>query len=491
MLILPLHRPFNRASFPFATIALVIVNVFVFFFLQGTDSVAAQRATAFYREAKLGSIELPLYRDWLQAHPDARREQWMAQAGDDASELTVQVLQSDAAFVRALQSDELITAQDARHAQWKSQREEFDRLWQRQFTQRHLLRNSEIAPARMFSSMFLHGGFGHLLGNMIFLVVLGLLVEGALGSLLFLAVYLLAGCGAAATALAYHWGDAGGMLGASGAIAGLMGAYCVLWGTRKVRVFWWAFVVFDYSRITALWLLPFWLGWELFNLVGNADAGVGFDAHAGGIVSGALLALGVRALGWERRDFLDEDEKIDRAKAHDDTVKRALDHLGKLETRQARALLEPLDAAGPPSLDVRIALYRCARYANQPALLRGAVQRVLELPLTDAVSARKVKQVIDDFRKVEPAGPALTPAQQLQIARAWLRIGADADAEALARDLAQRDAELPGLPELCWQLAQRAREGSPEWRARLELIARHFPRSELAPKASFLLAQPG
>ncbi|MBL8296747.1 MAG: rhomboid family intramembrane serine protease [Rhodanobacteraceae bacterium] len=490
MLIVPLHRPFNRANFPFATIALVLANVFVFLFLQSSDGAAEQRAVAYYSESRLGDIELPLYREWMQKYPDSRRQKFLDALDEhDTKAMAARVIQSDTAFVRALQADQLMTPQDSRHAQWKRQREAFDLLWQEQFTQRHLLRNSEVSPSRMFSSMFLHGSFGHLLGNMIFLVVLGLLVEGALGSLLFIGVYLLAGCGAALVALGYHWGDAGGMLGASGAIAGLMGAYCVLWGMRKVRVFWWAFVVFDYSRVTALWLLPFWLGWELFNLAANADAGVGFDAHAGGIVSGALLALGVRTLGWERRDFLDEDEKAERARENDDALSRALQHLGKLETRQARALLEPLDAAGPPSLDVRIALYRCARYGNELAALRGAVQRLLELPVADAASAHKVKQVLDDFRKIDRSGPVLAPAQQLQLARAWLRIGADADADTLVRDLVLRAGDTPGVAEICWQLAQRAREGSPEWRARLELIAQHCPRSEFAPKAAFLLAQ--
>lgn len=491
MLILPLHRPLDRANFPFATMALVLANVFVFLFLQSSDGAANARAVAYYGEAGLGRIELPLYREWLQTHPQARREELLQHLDDDSSALTAQVLQSDDAFVQALNADTLITPQDPRHAAWKEQRSEFERLWQRQFTERHLLRYSELAPDRLFTSMFLHGGFGHLLGNMIFLVVLGLLVEGALGSGLFLALYLLAGCGAGLVSLTYRWGDVGGMLGASGAIAGLMGAYCVLWGLRKVRVFWWAFVVFGYSRITALWLLPFWLGWELFNLMANADAGVGFDAHAGGIVSGALLAAGVRALGWERRDFLDEDEKADQAKAQGDTLDRALQHLGRLETAPARALLEPLDRAGPPSLDVRIALYRCARYANQQAAARRAVEGVLELPLADAAAARKVKQVLDDYRKLDAAGIELTASLRLQLARAWLRIGADADAEQLLRELAASAADTPGLAELCWQLAQRAREGSPEWRSRLQLIAQQCPRSELASKARFLLAQTG
>lgn len=490
MLIVPLHRPFNRANFPFATMALVLANVFVFLFLQGPDDASMQRAIHYYGESGLARIELPLYREWLQQHPDAQRERMLQQiAGRESAAIAALVLQSDSAFLQALQADQLITPQHPGHAAWKEQRAEFDQLWQRQFAVRHVLRYSEIDPSRMLSSMFLHGGFGHLLGNMIFLVVLGLLVEGALGAGLFIVVYLLAGCGAALVALAYRWGDSGSMLGASGAIAGLMGAYCVLWGTRKVRVFWWAFVVFDYSRIAALWLLPFWLGWELFNLWTNGDAGVGFDAHAGGIVSGALLAAGVRALAWERRDFLDHDEKVDQAKAQGDALRQALVHLGRLETTQARALLQPLDDAGPPSLDVRVALYRCARYAGQPAQMRAALQRVLQLPLSDAAAAYKVKQVLDDYRKTDAAGLPLAPVQQLQLARAWLRIGADAEADQLLRDLAAAAPGQPGLAELCWQFAQRAREGSPEWRSRLDLIVRHCPDSELAPKARFLLAQ--
>ena len=75
------------------------------------------------------------------------------------------------------------------------------------------------------------------------------------------------------------------------------------------------------------------------------------------------------------------------------------------------------------------------------------------------------------------------------MARAWLRIGADKDAEQLLRELGQRLPDHPGLAELCWQTAQRAREGSADWRTRLELIVRHCPRSELAPKAKFLLSQ--
>jgi len=143
--------------------------------------------------APAGRIELPLYREWLQTHPQARREELLQHLDDDSSALTAQVLQSDDAFVQALNADTLITPQDPRHAAWREQRSEFERLWQRQFTERHLLRYSELAPDRLFTSMFLHGGFGHLLGNMFFLWAFGIVVEGKLGWWKFLGVYMTIG----------------------------------------------------------------------------------------------------------------------------------------------------------------------------------------------------------------------------------------------------------------------------------------------------------
>ncbi len=85
MLILPLHRPFNRANFPFATIALVLVNAFVFFFLQSQDGAAGERALRYYQQAQLGRVQLPVYRDWRVLHPDPRRPQATADGGGDRS----------------------------------------------------------------------------------------------------------------------------------------------------------------------------------------------------------------------------------------------------------------------------------------------------------------------------------------------------------------------------------------------------------------------
>jgi len=494
VLILPLHRAPTRANFPWVTLALILVNAFVFLGLQQRDEARQEQALDGYVQHGLARWEFPAYRDWLAQHPDARRSEMFEQMASDEGDprWAAAVLQSDDAFVAALHDGTVIDANAGGFDDWRAARADFERLWDRSFTERWKLRQSEIAPARIVGSMFLHGSIGHLLGNMLFLALLGLLVEGALGHGLFLVVYLLGGVGAALASLAWHWGQHGSLVGASGAIASLMGAYCVLWGTRKVRFFWWFFVVFDYVKAPALVLLPAWLGWEVLQLVFVHGSNVAFEAHAGGIVTGAVLALAVRRLGWEHREFLDEETIADTASADDALLAQAQAHIGKLEIPAARALLEPLAARRPGDLAVRVALYRCARYEPGMPRLDDALRAVLTLPLRTTPDLREQKAVYDDYAKAG-AGRRLplTPVQQLVLVRRWPAIGAGASAAELLAALAARAPATPGLPAAMLQVARdlQARRDGGDARAVLASIVATWPGSPDADKANVLLAE--
>lgn len=495
VLIIPLHRAPTRANFPRVTLALILANVFVFAFLQTGDARVEQRAFAYYAEQGLAEWEFPAYRDWLDANAEASEQRAMLdqvlQAGADT--FAVQMLQADAGFLAELHADRLIEPQAAGYTDWRERRDAFDRLWNAAFSERWMLHFSQIDPGRMFGSMFLHGGIGHLLGNMLFLALLGLLVEGALGHRLLLVLYLLGGLGAAATSLWWRWGDSGSMLGASGAIAALMGAYCVLWGARKVRFFWWFFVVFDYVKAPALVLLPFWFGWELANLVWNSGAHVGFDAHAGGILSGALLAAGVRALGWERRDFLDEDVRADAVADDRAALAKAREHIGRLEIRAARVLLEPLAQRRPDDLDTQVALYRCARCEAGMPRLTDAARAVLGLASHTAAEARAQKTVYDDFVKVSAAVLPLTRPQWIALARRWPAIGAGSDAVSLLIQLIRAAPADAGFVAAGLAIARdlRARGEAASAMPLLELIASTGQTSADVVKARALLSDDG
>lgn len=488
MLILPLHRLPTRATFPWVTLALVLVNVFVFTGWQLGGERARERAIEVYVASGLGALEFPAYAEWLAAKGDSERAREFGGVASANPKHAALVLNHDDRFTSALDAGTVVPrAEDM--ADWRVRRDVFTRAWNAVFTERWLQRFDRFDPVRMISATYLHGGFGHLVGNLVFLVMLGLLVEGALGAGLFFALYTLGGFGASLASLAWNWGEPGGALGASGAIAALMGAYCVLWGMRRVRFFWWFFFIFNYVKAPALVLLPAWLGWELYNLAFTKGAGIGFEAHAGGIVSGALLGLAVVALGWQRRDFLDEEERADAAVQARDDLERALDHVGRLEIPAARKLLEPLAARNPADLDVLEALYRCARCEKgQPRLVEAATA-VLGIVPRDADDVASQRRVFDDVSRIAPGAVRLPAALRVSAARQWARLGQFAPA---LRVLATIDLAEPAAASLagdCLAVAQRAIASGETAVARplLEAIVRALPSTPEAGKARVLL----
>jgi membrane associated rhomboid family serine protease len=157
-------------------------------------------------------------------------------------------------------------------------------------------RLSPLPPAlTIVTSMFLHGGWAHLLGNMLYLWIFGNNVEDRLGHVGFALFYLGTGFAAAAAQVLPAPASTIPMIGASGAISGVLGAYLVLYPHARVLVFIPISFMFLY-RIPAKWLLGFWFGFQLLSALATpADvAGVAWWAHIGGFVAGALVALPLR-----------------------------------------------------------------------------------------------------------------------------------------------------------------------------------------------------
>ncbi|HXG41992.1 MAG TPA: rhomboid family intramembrane serine protease [Dehalococcoidia bacterium] len=156
-------------------------------------------------------------------------------------------------------------------------------------------------PATVFTSMFLHGGWLHLIGNMLYLWVFGDNVEDALGHVKYLLFYLLSGIGAVALQVAIDSDGMVPMVGASGAISGVLGAYLVLYPTATVAVLVPWFWFFGFMPMPAAVLIGFWFLLQLFSGVASLGAqavgvetGVAFWAHIGGFVTGFLLVLLLR-----------------------------------------------------------------------------------------------------------------------------------------------------------------------------------------------------
>ena len=156
----------------------------------------------------------------------------------------------------------------------------------------------------MLTSMFLHGGWAHILGNMLYLWIFGDNVEEHLGRLNYLIFYLGAGLAALVAQIAISPSSTVPTIGASGAIAGVLGAYAVLFPRARVRTLIFAWFI-RFVTLPALVVLGFWFVLQLFNGLASvttmSSGGVAWFAHIGGFVAG--MAVGAIAKGKRPRTW--------------------------------------------------------------------------------------------------------------------------------------------------------------------------------------------
>ena len=149
----------------------------------------------------------------------------------------------------------------------------------------------EAAFLPVVTSMFLHSGFAHILGNMLFLWIFGDNVEAEFGHLQYLLFYFACGIGAGLTHIAFNLHSHVPALGASGAISGVMGAYIVLEPRNRILTLIFIFVV----RVPAVIVLGLWFAMQFLSgiseLGASVNGGVAVWAHIGGFLLGLLIAL--------------------------------------------------------------------------------------------------------------------------------------------------------------------------------------------------------
>ena len=161
------------------------------------------------------------------------------------------------------------------------------------FASKSLPAELEVLPAwlTIFSSMFLHGGWMHLIGNMLYLWVFGNNVEDAMGHRRFVVFYLACGLLAALTQAVFNPQSEIPMIGASGAISGVLGAYLLLHPRARILVVIPIGILIYTPWIAAYWVLGFWFILQLINSLVSASemGGVAYGAHIGGFVAGMIL----------------------------------------------------------------------------------------------------------------------------------------------------------------------------------------------------------
>jgi membrane associated rhomboid family serine protease len=156
--------------------------------------------------------------------------------------------------------------------------------------------NDQINILTPLTSMFLHGSWSHILGNGLFLWIFGNNVEDSMGRFRYLLFYLLCGLAAAAAQVFMNPASPVPMVGASGAISGVLGAYLLLYPKVRVKIFLWIIIIFRTFYVPAYLVLLIWIGLQVLDALPqlspvspDVSAGVAVFAHIGGFAAGVIL----------------------------------------------------------------------------------------------------------------------------------------------------------------------------------------------------------
>jgi len=298
MLIPIRHENMEARRWPVITIGLIVLNTLIFVFTHGTME---QQSPA------LGSTKAHII---LLAgmHPDLKMS-------PDAQQLVDDFKAENPTEWEQVQSPtrHLIDGWDARirlvedpaalQAEMDSLGEKYSELHTGSLQEKYAFVPAHPRAITYLTANFLHGGWLHLIGNMWFLWLAGFVLEDVWGRPLYTVFYLIAG----AAALQFHaWTNPGSIVpcvGASGAVAALMGAFLVRFPKMKIEMLWILGFFRTYRfQAAAYWLLPLWVLMEVFygSLFGKMS-GVAHWAHVGGFAVGALGAVALRYSGLETR----------------------------------------------------------------------------------------------------------------------------------------------------------------------------------------------
>ncbi len=341
-----------------------------------------------------------------------------------------------------------------------------------------------IAQRGWITHQFMHGGLGHLLGNMlVFALVVAPFLEDAWGRLFFLGFYLVGGVVAGAAQVVPMGDSPVHVLGASGAISACLGAFALRYAHRRVRMFYWVFLLFRGTFFVPAWLYAFvGLGGDLLGLKLQGTAGgVAYAAHVGGFLFGLAVAVVMRATGLEDRIAPEDAPRLGRSAA----ASRGSDALAAGRVGDARGHLEAAIAKDAHDLASTLALARIHAAAFDRERATPLVERLVKehLGMHDAAAARALLLELGAF--VDPAAfrPAVAyraaelvahedPGLADRLDEVAARAGGSIGAKALLRAAERARDEDPGRAA---KLAERARDSdgaTPELRERADALLR-------------------
>lgn len=361
MLIPIKHENMSARRWPIITFALIAINVVVFLFTNGP----MQEQSAKFAQVRLRILTL------AAAHPDLDIPESVKPFVDHIREKYPEAwakLKQSAGHPVADDPDGRLR-QMHESEQWQAEMNSLAGQYE-ELNKSSIATEYGFVPAHptaisYITANFLHGGWLHIIGNMWFLWLAGFVLEDTWGRWIYSAFYFIAG----AAALQFHaWINAGSitpLIGASGAVAALMGAFLVRFPKMKIEMYWLIFFKGVRFKAPAYTLLPLWLLMEVFygSLFGSAST-VAHWAHVGGFAFGAVAAMGLKMSGLEQIANKAIEDKVGWTAAPAITEATEMIEHGQLD--EAIATLQTFLATEPNSVEAHALLQQI--YWRQQAL---------------------------------------------------------------------------------------------------------------------------
>ncbi|WMS88512.1 rhomboid family intramembrane serine protease [Pleionea litopenaei] len=289
LLIIPTEVPLSKKHLPWLTASLIIVTIASFFAFQMNDEKEQQKVFEYYVQSEQFTRELPYFEKYLLTK-SANKHYYNVSEVYTKGPSRLYFMVFDHNFRRYLeQSFKEDSSIDV--VEWRLANQEIKALLSQVTFYHYGIKYEDNRPVSLITHLFLHGDLFHLLGNMLVLFLFGFGIERLFGRIKLIIIYLLTGAAGASLFTLLDGTPYTPLLGASGAISGLMGAYIAYYGARKIRFFAWFGLYFNHFQWSALMVLAFWLIKELGYYLWGNQPNVAYLAHLGGLLSGALLGF--------------------------------------------------------------------------------------------------------------------------------------------------------------------------------------------------------
>ncbi len=448
MLVVPVTGKISWKNPPFVTIGLILVNCLVFFLFQLNDTAGFYKAKNYYLSSGLARLEVSRYLKYKN-HKDSEFSPKNKKPGKKNIGRGVKEMEADSKFIEKLKSDKIITKNDPEYGRWRALRTRYEKMLSHVVFLKYGFIPAHKTALTAFTCMFLHGGFGHLLGNMIFLWLIGCMLEIGCGRLFCLSAYVVSGF-AAVTFFGFIYNHSTvPLVGASGAIAGFMGAFTIVYGRSMIKVFYSLGFYFNYVKFRGIVLFPIWLGNEFFQLYFGSHSNVAYVAHIGGLIIGALLGyLDLKFFGLKNKALFKDDPEDEISPM----IEKALRYIGELEMEKARQLLEQVLEKAPDNHVALLHLFNIDKIDPENRKFHSSAINLLNYYSRTRETHADAYNIYKEYTGLA-RHPKLPPNLYLKLSSAFSNIGHIKISEQILFMLIKKKPDLPGIPQALLKLA--------------------------------------